>query len=156
MQEDKEHLFDTADTLALSLAAARGMLETVDFRRERLAAAAADELIAAVDVADLLVRAGVPFREAHGIVAGLVRVALEQGHALSGFSDERARGSWRRRSTRDAFRRCSPATPGSSRRSPPAAPRWCACASSCSPPAPRSPRSELASTRAGCAPSRGS
>src|ERR1019366_772566 len=56
MQEDKEHVFDTADTLALVLAAARGMLATVGFDRERLAQAASDELIAAVDVADLLVR----------------------------------------------------------------------------------------------------
>jgi argininosuccinate lyase len=88
MQEDKEHLFDAADTLALSLAAARGMLETVAFNRERLAQAAADEMIAAVDVADLLVRNGIPFREAHGIVAGLVREALDQGRSLSGFSDE--------------------------------------------------------------------
>jgi argininosuccinate lyase len=88
MQEDKEHLFDAADTLALSLAAARGMLETVAFNRERLAQAATDEMIAAVDVADLLVRSGIPFREAHGIVAGLVREALDQGRSLSGFSDE--------------------------------------------------------------------
>jgi argininosuccinate lyase len=88
MQEDKEHLFDAADTLALSLDAARGMLETVAFRRERLAAAAGDELIAAVDVADLLVGAGVPFREAHGAVAGLVRVAVESGRPLSSFSDD--------------------------------------------------------------------
>jgi argininosuccinate lyase len=88
MQEDKEHLFDTADTLALSLAAARGMLETVEFNRERLSTAASDEMIAAVDIADLLVRGGIPFREAHGIVAGLVREALEQGRSLSGFSDD--------------------------------------------------------------------
>ena len=87
MQEDKEHLFDTADTVALSLAAARGMLESVAFRRERLAAAAADEMIAAVDVADLLVEAGVPFREAHGGVAGLVRIAVEDGRTLSQLSD---------------------------------------------------------------------
>jgi argininosuccinate lyase len=87
MQEDKEHLFDAADTIALSLAAARGMLETVAFNRERLAQAAADEMIAAVDVADLLVRGGIPFREAHGIVAGLVREALDQGRSLSDFSD---------------------------------------------------------------------
>ena len=79
MQEDKEHLFDVADTLALSLAAARGMLETAAFNRERMAAAAADEMIAAVDVADLLVGAGVPFREAHGVVAGMVRVAVDSG-----------------------------------------------------------------------------
>jgi len=88
MQEDKEHLFDTADTLALSLAAARGMLETAAFNRERMAAAAADEMIAAVDVADLLVRAGVPFREAHGVVAGLVRVAVDDGRTLSQLTDE--------------------------------------------------------------------
>jgi argininosuccinate lyase len=87
MQEDKEHLFDTADTLALSLAAARGMLETATFRRERLAQAASDEMIAAVDIADLLVRDGVPFREAHSIVANLVRVALADGRKLSDLSD---------------------------------------------------------------------
>jgi argininosuccinate lyase len=91
MQEDKEHLFDAADTLELSLAAAQGMIEGVEFNRERLAAAAADELIAATDVADLLVRRGVPFREAHGIVAGLVRAALESGRQLSDFSPEELR-----------------------------------------------------------------
>jgi argininosuccinate lyase len=88
MQEDKEHLFDAADTLELSLAAARGMIEGVEFDRERLAAAAADELIAATDVADLLVRRGVPFREAHGIVAGLVRAAVDSGRQLSDFSPQ--------------------------------------------------------------------
>ena len=88
LQEDKEHLFDAADTLAGSLAAASGMLSSVSFDRERLAAAAADEMIAAVDIADLLVRAGVPFREAHGIVAGLVRHALDSGRTLSELSDD--------------------------------------------------------------------
>jgi argininosuccinate lyase len=87
MQEDKEPLFDTADTLARSLAAARGMLETVAFNRERLEHAASDELIAAVDIADLLVRGGLPFREAHAIVANLVRVALADGRSLSDFGD---------------------------------------------------------------------
>jgi argininosuccinate lyase len=88
MQEDKEHVFDTADTLALVLAAARGMLATVGFDRERLAQAASDELIAAVDVADLLVRSGLPFREAHGVVAGLVRAAIEEGRSVSSFEAE--------------------------------------------------------------------
>ena len=60
MQEDKEHLFDAVDTLDLCLQAAAGMLEGIAFDRERLAAAAADELIAATDIADLLVRRGVP------------------------------------------------------------------------------------------------
>jgi argininosuccinate lyase len=83
MQEDKEHLFDAADTLELCLDAADGMLGSIRFRRDRLAAAASDELLAATDVADLLVRRGMPFREAHGVVAGLVRSALDQGKQLS-------------------------------------------------------------------------
>ncbi len=83
LQEDKEHLFDAADTLELCLAAARGMLAGVVFDRGRLAAAASDEMIAAVDVADLLVRRGMPFREAHGIVGALVRVAEDTGRTLS-------------------------------------------------------------------------
>lgn len=83
MQEDKEHLFDSVDTLELTLAAAEGMLAGIAFDRERLAEAAADEFLAATDVADHLVRRGVPFRESHGIVAGLVRHALEQGKTLS-------------------------------------------------------------------------
>jgi argininosuccinate lyase len=92
MQEDKEHLFDAADTLALSLAAARGMIAGAQFDRERLARAAGDELIAATDIADIaLVRRGVPFREAHGIVAGLVRRAVESGRTLSQLSPEELR-----------------------------------------------------------------
>ena len=83
MQEDKEHLFDAADTLELCLTAADGMLAGIVFDRERLAAAAADEFLAATDVADLLVRRGMPFREAHGVVGELVRRALEQGKRLS-------------------------------------------------------------------------
>jgi argininosuccinate lyase len=86
MQEDKEHLFDTVDTLHLCLHAARGMLAGASFDRDRMARAASDELIAATDLADLLVRRGVPFRECHGIVAGLVREAVDSGRALSDFS----------------------------------------------------------------------
>jgi argininosuccinate lyase len=88
MQEDKEHLFDAVDTLELCLAAARGMLSGMTFRRDRLESAAADEMIAATDVADLLVRRGVPFRQSHGVVAGLVRSAVESGRSLSELSRE--------------------------------------------------------------------
>ena len=88
LQEDKEHLFDAVDTIELTLAAATGMIAGVGFRRERLQRAAADELIAATDVADLLVRLGVPFREAHGVVAGLVRTALDSGRSLSELSTD--------------------------------------------------------------------
>ena len=94
MQEDKEHLFDAADTLDLCLQAATGMLSSMSFRRERLAAASSDEMIAAVDVADMLVRRGVPFRQSHGIVAGLVRDAVSSGRTLSELTpDELARHS---------------------------------------------------------------
>jgi argininosuccinate lyase len=88
LQEDKEHLFDAVDTLELTLAAATGMIAGVRFDRERMRAAAADELIAATDVADLLVRLGLPFREAHGVVAGLVRTAVDAGKPLSQLSVE--------------------------------------------------------------------
>ena len=88
LQEDKEHLFDAVDTLELILGAAAAMLAGVRFRRERMEAAARDELIAATDVADLLVRHGVPFREAHGVVGGLVRTALDRGVALSELAHE--------------------------------------------------------------------
>jgi argininosuccinate lyase len=53
-----------------------------------MAAAASDEYTAATDVADALVRQGVPFREAHRIVGGLVRAAVERGKQLSELSDE--------------------------------------------------------------------
>jgi len=88
LQEDKEHLFDAVDTLELCLAAATGMIESLAFHRERLASAAADEFLGATDVADLLVRRGVPFRDAHRMVAGLVRHALERGVVLSELTDE--------------------------------------------------------------------
>jgi argininosuccinate lyase len=88
LQEDKEPLFDAVDTLETCLDATEGMLAGISFNRERLAAASEDEMLAATEVADLLVRKGVPFREAHGIVGGLVREALEQGRPLSELTRE--------------------------------------------------------------------
>ena len=88
MQEDKEPVFDTADTLDLCLRAATGMVGTISFRREAMAAASADETIAATDIADHLVRRGMPFRESHGVVGRLVRTAEERGLKLSELSDE--------------------------------------------------------------------
>jgi hypothetical protein len=63
------------------------MIAGASFNRERMAIAASDEMLAATDVADVLVRRGVPFREAHGVVAGLVRAALDGGKVLSELSD---------------------------------------------------------------------
>jgi argininosuccinate lyase len=86
MQEDKEPLFDAIDTVELCLDATEGMLAGIEFDRERLEDASGDEMLAATEIADLLVRKGVPFREAHGIVGGIVRDAVEQGRALSDFT----------------------------------------------------------------------
>jgi argininosuccinate lyase len=88
LQEDKEHVFDASDTLDLALGAALGMVSGVTFHRARLEQAASDELIAATDVADLLVRRGMPFREAHGVIASLVRLAVESARQLSELTPE--------------------------------------------------------------------
>jgi argininosuccinate lyase len=91
MQEDKEPLFDAIDTVEACLDATAGMLAGIAFDRERLEAASGDEMLAATEIADGLVRRGVPFREAHGIVGGLVRDAVEAGQPLSGLSVEQLR-----------------------------------------------------------------
>jgi argininosuccinate lyase len=91
LQEDKEPLFDTIDTVELCLRVASAMLAGLEFDRERMAAASADEMLAATDVADLLVRRGVPFREAHGIVGGVVRAAVDAGKPLSELTPDELR-----------------------------------------------------------------
>jgi argininosuccinate lyase len=88
LQEDKEHVFDTADTLEPALAAAGGMIAGARFDRERLAEAASVQEIAATELADLLVRRGMPFRQAHGAVAALVQTAVSSGRSLSELTPE--------------------------------------------------------------------
>jgi argininosuccinate lyase len=88
MQEDKEPLWDAIDTVEASLEATAGILEDIVFDRERLEEASGDEMLAATEVADLLVRQGVPFREAHGIVGELVRDAIAADKPLSQLSRE--------------------------------------------------------------------
>ena len=83
MQEEKEYLFDAVDTLTVALAAAAGMIEGAEFNASAMADAAGDGMIAATDLADLLVQRGVPFRESHAIVGGIVREALAAGRPLS-------------------------------------------------------------------------
>jgi argininosuccinate lyase len=92
LQEDKEPLFDAIDNLELCLAAATGMIGGIEFNRERLAAAAEDEMLAATDLADALVQEGVPFREAHGLVGGLVKAAVDSGRSLSELTDSELNG----------------------------------------------------------------
>jgi argininosuccinate lyase len=82
LQEDKEPLFDAVATCTAALAAVGGMLETATFVPERMREAADAPSAAATDLAEHLVRAGVPFREAHGIVGSLVRQSAERGVPL--------------------------------------------------------------------------
>jgi len=77
MQEDKEPLFDALDTVRLTLLALGGMIDTMEFRSENMAAAADSPYSAATDLAEYLVAKGMAFRDAHGVVGALVRESLE-------------------------------------------------------------------------------
>jgi argininosuccinate lyase len=80
MQEDKEQVFDAADTLMLALAAMTGMVGDMTANRDSLAIAAASGFSTATDLADWLVRAlGLPFREAHHVTGTLVARAEALG-----------------------------------------------------------------------------
>ncbi|MBU3700492.1 MAG: argininosuccinate lyase, partial [Acidimicrobiia bacterium] len=78
LQEDKEPLFDSLDTVVLALGAMTGLLAASTFRLEALAAAADAPTNAATDLAEWLVARGVPFRDAHAIVGALVRRSLDE------------------------------------------------------------------------------
>ena len=82
-QEDKEPLFDTVDTLMMSLAVFTDMLGGVTVNKEAMRAAAAEGHSTATDLADYLVRKGLPFREAHEAVAQAVKFAATRGIGLS-------------------------------------------------------------------------
>jgi argininosuccinate lyase len=82
LQEDKEPLFDSVDQVTLALVALTGMIATATFVPERMAEAADAEVLGATDLAELLVVAGTPFREAHAIVGALVRRHLAGEGAL--------------------------------------------------------------------------
>ena len=87
LQEDKEPVFDAVDTLQVVLPALAGMVATMTVRADRLAAAAPVGFTLATEVADWLVRRGVPFRDAHEITGRLVAVCVERGCELDGLSD---------------------------------------------------------------------
>jgi argininosuccinate lyase len=79
LQEDKEPLFDAVDQVSLALGALAGMIATATFDMDRMAAAASSPTMAATDLAEWMVAAGTPFREAHAVVGALVRASLEPG-----------------------------------------------------------------------------
>ena len=86
LQEDKEGLFNTVDTVASTLEVMAGMLAGATFNRRRMADAASAGYILATDVADYLVAKGMPFRQAHGVVGKLVAYAAGKGKSLKQLS----------------------------------------------------------------------
>jgi len=82
MQEDKQGFFDTVDTLLSTLSVFTGMIATMQINGDRTKEAAQGGYILATDLADYLVRKGVPFRQAHGVVGKLVQYAMEKGKAF--------------------------------------------------------------------------
>ncbi len=82
-QEDKEPLFDTVDTLSDTLAIFAAMMAGLEINRDKMRAAVLEGYATATDLADYLVRKGLPFREAHEAVAKAVRYAEERGCDLS-------------------------------------------------------------------------
>jgi argininosuccinate lyase len=82
LQEDKEPLFDALDSCLLSLNALTGLMSTVEFVDTAMTAGADSPANAATDIAEQLVRLGIPFREAHAIVGSVVRQSVERGVPL--------------------------------------------------------------------------
>jgi argininosuccinate lyase len=82
MQEDKERFFDTVDTLLATLEVFAGMIKGLRVDAERARRAAEEGYILATDLADYLVRKGLPFREAHDAVGKMVRYAIQGGKTL--------------------------------------------------------------------------
>jgi argininosuccinate lyase len=82
MQEDKEAFFDSVDTLEAIGGVLPPMLASLTFRAERMRAAAGENFATATDLADYLVRKGLPFRDGHEIVGKVVRYAVERGVTL--------------------------------------------------------------------------
>ncbi|MEX2598280.1 MAG: argininosuccinate lyase, partial [Dehalococcoidia bacterium] len=86
LQEDKEGLFDTIDTLDATLEVFKGMLDDMEVDTARMRKAAEDSALLATDMADYLVAKGVPFRDAHAIVSALYDLATGRGVTLHDLS----------------------------------------------------------------------
>ena len=91
LQEDKESLFDTVDTLLASLAVVAAMLPSLRFDAERGRAAAVENFALATDLADQLVRNGVPFREAHEVIGALVARCEQEGRTFEDLTPDEFR-----------------------------------------------------------------
>jgi argininosuccinate lyase len=83
MQEDKESLFDAVDTLVSSLEVFTGLIKTVNINMERLHNIMMHSYVLATDLADYLVKRGLPFRHAHSIIGNLVQYAIKKNRLFS-------------------------------------------------------------------------
>ncbi len=88
LQEDKEPVFDQVDTLEVLLPGVSGMVATLEFDTDRMASLAPQGFSLATDVAEWLVREGVPFRVAHEVAGACVRACEERGIELWDLSDD--------------------------------------------------------------------
>ena len=91
MQEDKEMAFDAMDTAADCITLFTGMIQTMKFRKDRMAKSAMNGFTNATDAADYLVGKGVPFRDAHGIIGRLVLYCIEKDTSIDALSLEELR-----------------------------------------------------------------
>ena len=91
MQEDKEMAFDAMDTAADCVTLFTGMIQTMKFRKDRMAKSAMNGFTNATDAADYLVGKGVPFRDAHGIIGRLVLYCIEKDTSIDALSLEELR-----------------------------------------------------------------
>ena len=92
MQEDKEMAFDAFDTAKDCITLFTGMLDTMKFKKERMAESAMNGFTNATDAADYLVNKGVPFRDAHGIIGRLVLYCIEKDTSIDALSLEELQG----------------------------------------------------------------
>jgi argininosuccinate lyase len=83
LQEDKEPFFDALDQIALALSATEGMIATLRFETDRMAAAADSPTSSATDLAEWLVARGMPFRDAHAVVGAVVRGTIDGGRPMA-------------------------------------------------------------------------
>ncbi|MFN7139189.1 MAG: argininosuccinate lyase [Limisphaerales bacterium] len=92
MQEDKERLFDTVDTIRATVRIVGAMLQNTAVDKDSCARAAGDPALLATDMADYLVRKGMPFRQAHHVVGAVVALAEKEGKALNELSLQQLQG----------------------------------------------------------------
>jgi argininosuccinate lyase len=94
MQEDKEPLFDSIDTLTAALEVFAEMISGMSVKEERTRAATSDPLLLATDLADYLVKKGLPFRQAHEVIGKLVAYSLSQGKAFADMTLAEYQAEW--------------------------------------------------------------